>query len=732
VTVQRTFELALGHHQSGQLAKAEPLYRQILAAQPDHAEALHMLGLLAHQSGHHDAAGDLIKKAIALIPGDAGCHSNLCDVERVRRRFDEALAAARRAIELRPDFANAHNNLGNVFTDMGRGEEAIAAYRRALELTPDDAEVCRNLGNVLYDTGRLEEAVSVFRLATSLQPENADAHSSLGNALRDIGQIDEAIAACRRAIALRHDFPEAHFHLGIALYAKGQPDAAIAAYRQAVALKPNFPEAYYNLGITLDGVGRLEETITAYRQAIALKPDYFQAHTNLGTALKDKGLLDDACAAYRRAMALQPDDPDAHSNLVYALHFHHGHDARSISQEHRRWNQQHAEPLRKFVQSHSNDCTPGRRLRIGYVSPDFRRQAESYFVVPLFEAHDRDRYEIHAYSSVSRPDRITERLHRSVSAWHDVTELRDEDLAEKIRREGIDILVDLTMHMAHNRLLLFARKPAPVQVTWLAYPGSTGLEAMDYRFTDAFMDPPSASSEGYSEDSVRLPDSWCCYDPMSNLPQSPVEPAHRGEFLRFGSLNNFCKLNEPLLRLWAQVLAAVPGSRLLLLAPEGGHREQLRKTFETMGIAGDRVEYCGKCSRDEYLRRYDRIDIALDPLPYNGITTTLDALWMGVPVVSLTGETAAGRAGLSLLSTVGLPELATRTTEEFVRVASGLAQDLPRLSALRSTLRQRMECSPLMDAPRFARNMEAAFREMWCNWCRGVESEACVEGRREP
>jgi len=299
-----------------------------------------------------------------------------------------------------------------------------------------------------------------------------------------------------------------------------------------------------------------------------------------------------------------------------------------------------------------------------------------------------------------------------------VRTLADEALAEKICQDGIDILMDLTMHMARNRLPLFARKPAPVQVTWLAYPGSTGLDTIGYRITDSFMDPPSLGTWGYSEQSVRLPDSWCCYDPMSELPQVPVQTPHWGGFVRFGSLNNFCKLNEPLLRLWARVLVAVPGSRLLLLAAEGGHREALRKTFETMGVEGHRVEFCANYPRDEYLRLYERIDIALDPLPYNGITTTLDALWMGVPVVSLTGKTAAGRAGLSILSNIGLPELAALSEEEFVRIATELANDLPRLAQLRSTLRQRMEQSPLMDAPRFARNIEVAYREMWCKWCR--------------
>jgi predicted O-linked N-acetylglucosamine transferase (SPINDLY family) len=469
----------------------------------------------------------------------------------------------------------------------------------------------------------------------------------------------------------------------------------------------------------------LDEAIAAYRQAITLKPDFSIAHSNLGTVLMDKGSLDEAIASYRLAITLKPDFSLAHSNLVYALHFHSAFDAQAIAGEHQHWNRQFADPLKAFILPHANNKDPERRLRIGYVSPDFFAHAESFFVVPLLAAHDPSQYEIHAYASVRRPDQVTDRLRRSVNVWHDVLGLSDEELAGKIRHDGIDILVDLTMHMADNRLLLFARKPAPVQVTWLAYPGSTGLETIDYRITDTWMDPPSHGTDGYSEESIRLPDSWCCFDPMSDLPPVPVETAHRGDFVRFGSLNNICKLNEPLLEIWARLLTDVPGSRLALLAPEGGERERVWKLFGRQGIDRERIEFVGRCSRDEYLRLYDRIDIALDPLPYNGITTTLDALWMGVPVVSLAGRTAAGRAGLSLLSTVGLPELATKDPDGFVRIASGLANDLPRLTELRSTLRGMMQASPLMDASGFARDMEAAYRNMWRTWCEQSESQPC-------
>lgn len=752
MTVQQLFALAFQQHQSGRLVEAEALYRQILAAQPRHADTLHQLGMLAHQSGQHSVAAELIGEAVAVAPENPIFQSNLATMHFESGRLEDAIAAYRRAIALEPDYAGGHNSLGHALTLKGELEDAIAACRRAIELQPDYAMAHNNLGNALGEQGRTSEAIASFREAIQLRPDYAEACYNLAVSLRQKCMIREAISALRRAIEIKPDYPaaghalgdaltdlrrfdeavtayrqalqvldiaETQNNLGLALFEQGQLDQSMSAYRRALELQPEYAPAQFNMGHTLEKLCRLEEAIEAYRRAIDLQPDFPEAFNNLGGALKDKGELDEAIAAYRQSIALKPDYAGAHSNLAYTLQFHPAWDARLISEELRRWNQQHAEPLRTCIQSHLNDRHPERRLRIGYVSPDFRRHAESYFVVPLFEGHDRAQFDIHAYASVAWPDAVTERLRRSVTAWHDVTALSNEALAEKIRGDRIDILVDLTMHMAGNRLPLFARKPAPVQVTWLAYPGSTGLEAIDYRLTDAFMDPPSADHQGYSEESVRLPDSWCCYDPMSNLPPSPVETAQSGRFVRFGSLNNFCKFNAPVMRLWAEVLAAVPDSRLLLLAPEGDHREKLREAMETLRIASQRLEFCNNCPRDEYLRLYDRIDIALDPLPYNGITTTLDALWMGVPVVSLAGKTAAGRAGLSLLSTVGLPELATHNREQFIQVAMSLAQDRPKLAEMRSVLRQRMEESPLMDGRRFARAMEATYRGMWRTWCSG-------------
>jgi len=471
------------------------------------------------------------------------------------------------------------------------------------------------------------------------------------------------------------------------------------------------------LGVALARQSQFDQAIAAYRRALELKPGYPEAHMNLGNAFKDRGELDEALATYRRALQLKPDYREAHSNLIYTLHFHPDHDDRTIAEEQDRWNRQFAEPLRIFHRPHANDGDPERRLRIGYVSPNFYRHVICHFLTPLLEAHDKARVEIYCYASVRRPDAFTERVKKSADVWRDVPGLGDQDLAERIRADQIDILVDLTQHMADNRLPMFARKPAPVQVAWLGYPASTGLPAVDYRFTDALMEPEGSAWSESVETPIRLPDSWFCFDPIES-PKVAALPALEAGQITFGSLNNFCKVNEAVLRVWVAVLRAVEGSRLLLHCPAGATQTRLRQWFEAQGIAADRLELVPRTTtRASYLQLFERIDVGLDPFPYNGGTTTCEALWMGVPVVSLAGKTAVSRLGLSVLTNAGLPELVAFSEEEYVKSATQLAHDLPRLTELRATLRPRMQASPLMDAPRFARNVETAYRTMWQTWC---------------
>jgi predicted O-linked N-acetylglucosamine transferase (SPINDLY family) len=451
-------------------------------------------------------------------------------------------------------------------------------------------------------------------------------------------------------------------------------------------------------------------------------PEQCAAKVRLANDLASAGDIDGAIQNFREALALNPGNAFLHDDLVYLLHFHPQATNQDLFREAAIWEWQHARALSESIPPHQNNRDPNRKLKIGYVSPEFYRQAESFFIVPLLQSHDHSRFEIHCYSSVQQPDDRTGEIRKLADTWYEVGHLNDDELARKIREDQIDILIDLTMHMRLSRLLTFARKPAPVQVTWLAYPGGTGLRTMDWRLTDAYLDPPHEPG-WYCERSIRLPDSWVCYNPLS---QAALATPRTSGPITFGSLNHPRKINDLNLILWADLMRRVEGSRILLGIEADSHCRRARSIFENEGIAADRVEFRGKMPRWEYLRAYDQIDIALDTLPYNGITTTCDALWMGTPVVSLIGKTTAGRAGLGILSNAGLPELAAKDSERFIEIAVKLAADREKLIDWKRNLRRRLESSPLMDAGKFARNVEIAYRWMWQRWCNPPEP-GCVD-----
>ena len=755
ITIQQALDMALQHHQAGQYAQAEAIYRQILARQPNHTDAMHLLGVIAHMAGKNQDAVDLIGKAIAGNPSAVIYYNSMGVALMALGRTDDAIMAYRAALRHNPNYPEAYNNLGNALKARGQLTAAIAAYQTALKIKPEYTEAGNNMGAIYLSQRRLTEAAAAFRAvikhnpghidarnnlglalmleghlqqaadefrqALQIKPNDADLHNNLGQVLAQQGQIDAAIAEYHQALRLNPNLPEAHNNLGSALKNQWQFEAAIASCRTAVELKPNYADAWNNLGIALHETRRVDESIEAFRKALQLNPDDAKVHNNLADSLKDLGNIDAAVAAYRTALKLAPNMAQIHSNLIYTLHLHHLSDASAIRDELTQWNQRHAEPLKKSIQPHTNNRDPDRRLKIGFVSPDFAEHVVGWNLLPLFEHLDRDEYEIFCYSGVMNPDEMTSRLQACASVWRSIVGAGDADAAKIIREDQIDILVDLSLHTGGNRLLVFARKPAPVQVTWLGYPSSTGLTTIDYRLSDPYLDPPETDLSIYSEETWRLPETFWCYAP-GPVPEPAPPPALQAGYITFGSLNNFHKSSPAVLNLWARILKEVPNSRLIVHSKPGSHLKELHKEFTPLGIAEDRIEFVGKQSREKYIDTYARIDIALDSFPYGGGITTCDALFMGVPVVSLSGKTAVGRAGRSILSNVGLPELIAQTPEEYVQIAVKLAGDLPRLAELRQILRQRMRASPLLDAPRFARNMEAAYRDMWRKWCESGKS----------
>jgi predicted O-linked N-acetylglucosamine transferase (SPINDLY family) len=628
-----------------------------------------------------------------------------------RGDFQQAESIYRQIISVRPEHADALHLLGTLCIQTERFGEAVELLGRAISLRPDAADFHANLGEALRRLGRFDEAITTLRHALRLNANHGDAHTNLGSAFRSTGKTAEAIEAYRIAISLAPEWALPRYNLAVVLADARQPEEAIEAYLAAVQRAPRFAEAHDGLGTVLREIGRVDEAIAAHQRAIALEPNHAAAHANLATALKDAGRLDEALAFYRRSLQLRP-SALVHSNLIYAMHFHSGSEA-AIAEEQKEWARRYgSSPARE---DYSNAPDPERRLRIGFVSPDFCDHVIGRNLLPLFQAHDPERFEIVCYADVPAPDALTVSFQSHADLWRPIGGLNDKQLAEQARADGIDVLVDLSQHLSGNRLRAFAWHPAPVQMSFAGYPATTGLPAIEYRLTDRFLERSSNDAQG--ETLAFLPHSFWCFNPIDAGTEVSGLPALSNGHVTFGCLNNFCKINGGVLALWSRVLNAVKDSRLLLLAPEGRHRGDTLAALAQLGVTPDRVTFAAPRPRREYLELYHGIDVALDTLPYNGHSTSLDALWMGVPVVSLVGESSLGRAGLSQLSNLGRTEWLASSAEEFVKIATDLAQNQESLRRIRSTLRNEMEHSPLMDSSGFARGIEQAIRSIWRRWC---------------
>jgi predicted O-linked N-acetylglucosamine transferase (SPINDLY family) len=729
MTADQTVSLGLKRQQAGQFAEAEGLYRQALEEKSDHPDALHLLGVLAYQHARYGEAVELINRAIRINPRSADYYCNLGLALAGLERFDESAAAYRRSLELDPLGYETHYNLGNTLRDWGKPEEAVAAYRHAISLRPQHVKSLNNLGSVLRTMGRLDESVTAYRQAISVRPDYYEAHNNLANALLEKGDKQEAAKSLRRALDLNPRRYQLYWNLANTLLAVAELPQALDVMHKAVERFPDSAFAYNDMGLMCLANEKNDDAAAAFRQALSIHPDFYPAQNNLGHTLQIQGRIAEAIACYERAMELEPNTAAVASNRLYALHLVPEIDPALLLREHRAWDEKFARPLKEQIKPHTNDRSPERRLKIGYVSTDFRNHVAGWGALSLMTGHDHSQFEIYCYCGVERPDGVTELIRARASVWRNVATWSDERVAELVRQDEIDILVDLSLHSAGNRLLAFARKPAPIQLTYLGYAGTTGMETMDYRFSDPQLDPPDADTSCYSETTVRLPDCYWCYQPAGPTAAPSELPAEKNGYVTFGCLSNFSKVSAPVLKLWQRLMQQAPEARLLLYCPAMPKRKALVEEFSAAGIEASRLDFVDRVPFERYMENYHRIDITLDPFPYGGAITTCDSLWMGVPVVTLAGRTAVGRAGVSVLTTAGLPDLVARSEDEYIAIAAKLAGDRQRLAELRRTLRERLEKSPLTDKKRFARNVEEAYRRMWRQWTE--ENPAGNQSNRE-
>lgn len=694
-TTDHLMKMALEHQHHGRMTEAITACREVLTTLPEHPEALHLLGLIAGQAGQYQTAIDLIGHAIRIDASNAEYYNDMGRACSAISGHDQAVACYQRALAIQPEFSDAHNNLGCAYFTQGKLEDAVASYRRALALRPDYAPAHHNLGMAYAALGRLDEAVASYGSALALKPDYFNAHMCRANALMD----------------------------------RGKPEDAEASYKKAIALNPGIAVAHFNLGFAQFIQGKLDEAMACYQKALELEPDYINPHINLGVVYLNQGRHDDARVCLRKALEIKPDSALAYSTLLVAMLYVNT-PPDELHAEQQAFSRHCEQPPKSAWRPHRNSRKPERRLKVGYVSPDFRRHSVAHFIEPILAHHDKALVDVHCYYNHTIHDEITDRIAACTDHWIPCKAMSDEQLAERIRADGIDILVDLAGHTINNRLLVFARKPAPVQLTYLGYPATTGLEAMDYRLVTADTDPPGAEAF-HSERLYHLPRTLWCYRPDAARPEGEAcPPGRKAGYITFGSMNAYTKISTGTLAAWTGILRAVHGSRLMMTSvPEGSIRQSLRDRFAAQGIEPHRLTLLGKVPADQYLDILRQIDIALDPFPYNGTTTTCETLWMGIPVVALLGRTSVSRSGYALLKAVGLEELVAKDEQGYAAIALRLAGDLEYLAGLRAGLRQRMMASPLRDEAGLARNLEACYRGIWNAWC---ESPASSPGHPEP
>ena len=625
---------------------------------------------------------------------------------------------ANSAIELAPDYALAHHNLAIICQVLGDLDAATAGFAEAARLNPRGLDSRLALGYLLAARGQAQEAHAFFSGASRDFPTSAAALAGLGHACQCLGQPEAAEQHLRRATELDPALARAHLDLGIVLRQLGRPADALAELSRAQAIDSTLVDALVHLAGVHRDLKQFDLAAEAARRATELAPQSHLAWAQLASALHICGDLEGTISAHRRTIELAPQDFASHANLIYALNAHEGYDAARLAAEHRDWALRHAEPLTLRAAPHENPRDPNRRLRVGYVSAHFREHAVAFFSEPAITSHNHGNLEVFCYSDVRRADAVTERFRAAADQWRDTAGLDDAALADLVRRDQIDVLVDLAGHIGGNRLLAFARRPAPVQVTYLGYQNTTGMSAMDYRLTDAHADPPGLTDKFYTETLVRLPRAFFCFRPADPAPPVSGLPAIQRGLFTFGSLNQTIKLRPHMWRAWMDILRGTANSRLVVLADAGAaFAANVRRIAQESGIDSARIEIVPKRSRYDYLALHQELDLALDSFPFNGHTTVCDALWMGVPSQMLAGSSYASRFGTCAHHQLGLDEFVARSPEDYVRAAVDWTGRLSELDDLRQSLRERMRRSAIMDSAGFARDLETAYRQMWQTWC---------------
>jgi len=716
--VSRNYQTALKYYESGTLPKAEEFCNKVLSTTPGHAEALHLLARIALKVGKNDIALQLAGQAASRNPKEPTYCNTMGAAYYGLGHLQDAIKLFQKALTLQEPYPEAHSNLCVALKDTGNLVEAEKHCRRAIELQPQFANAYANLAQVFAAQEIWDMSIFYFLKSLELQPDQPQILYKLGLALGNVGRNEEAVEHLRRAVEIQPDFAEAHNYLAKFLYRCRIYSEAMHHFRRSLELKDD-PAVHFNFAVFLQFMGKLDLSKYHYLKVLETNPNVVEANSNLIHILLAEGLHREAYKYIHEVMKFDP----IYLGFNDCLLMHYLYDAdmppEEIDGAHRQWGERVAAKISVPERNFENDRNPWRPLRVGFVSGDFREHAVMRFLKDVFLNFDPEKVELYCFSNNNYTDYITKWLQENVAGWWDIKGLSDEKVAELIQEEGIDILVDLAGHTGDNRLLVFARRPAPIQVTWLGYPCTTGLAAMDYRLTDVIADPPE-SIDWHSEELVRLEEGFLSFSEPFASPEPAGPPCKDNEYVTFGCFNNNAKITPPVISLWAELLEKMPNSRLFLkndALRSPAVKNIWQERFQEHNVELDRIELVPRVDHyADHLALYGKVDIGLDVFPYNGTTTTCEAMWMGVPVVVLRGSRHVGRVGASLLTRVGMEELIAETPEDYVEKALRLAWDREKIIALRRELRKRMRGSALGDGRRFVGILENTFRDMWLRW----------------
>jgi len=703
---------------AGQSGEAAAIYQKILDIKPDHAEVLHLYSIIAGDREDWNLATSLIQRAVAAAPNMAFLHANLGLAYRRSGQAQNAINSYMRALELDPSAIDVFISFGELLEECGAFNEAIQVYKKITELNGNILEAYLRLGVIYLSQSLHQKALDAFSFALRLKPDNLDAMNGLGIAQMHLGLKKEAYSTFTYALGIFPESVVALNNLGLLEEQSRHYYQAYDFYSRAAIYQPNDIKTLNNLSrilLLMYNPGKAHAYVQA---ALKMDPLNLIALRNLASVQYLRGDLDSSLATLRKVLSLAPQKIKVHSGLIFSMHYSPSIDSKAILDECTIWSDKFERPILSQNTPPMRSGAPNKKLRVGFVSPDLFDHSVGRSLLPLFARHDNSQYDIYCYSNSATSDHLTFELQKYSTKWHNIIKMPDLSVANLISDAQIDILVDLSLHSSSHRLLIFAHKPAPIQMTYLGYPGTTGMKSMDYRISDRFIDPENETTELYSEETLYITSYWCYQEPKVKIPIFvSTLPALKNGFITFGCLNNISKISEPAIHCWTNLLKEIPSSKLLLYCPEGDHWDMVTEKFTSRGIDKSRVALLARQSFTKYFEAYREIDIALDPFPFGGGITTCDATWMGVPVVSLRGKTAVGRGATSILTNIGMPGQIANSQEEYISIAKGLCSDLERLAATRKGLREKFQQSPVMDGKRFAAEMGQLFRQAWVKYC---------------